>query len=616
MGWDAWLTLALVVAVFVGLARALAPPDALLVGAAVVLGVSGVLTPSELFAGLSNEGMLTVAALFVVAAGVRETGALDAIGIRMLGNAAGDGRIIARMAGPVLGLSAFLNNTPVVAMLMSIVSDWCRRHRVSPSRLLIPLSYLAILGGTCTLIGTSTNLVVNGMMIDRAQEVSARAAEVTAPEQLDSLARLSGELRGMSLFELSRVGVPVAIAGMLYLVFVGRRLLPDRKDLLEQLGESRREYLVDMVIEPGCRLAGQRIEEAGLRHLAGLFLIEVEHEGNILAPVGPDYVLQAGDRLTFTGVISTIVDLERIPGLVPVADGAYESQGSWRKDRQLCEVVISATSPLIGKNIRDANFRALYNAAIVAVHRGGVRLAGRIGDIVLREGDTLLLQTGPHFAQAHRNNPDFFLVSAIEESRPLRHERAPLAFLLMAVLVGLMVSGLLSIVMASFLVAGLMVITRCVSVPIARKNVDWSVLLTIAGALAVAFALQKTGAAEAIAGGVVSVTKPFGPYAALLAVFLVTTLFTELVTNNAAAALVFPFAVAVAEHFGVSPRPFAVTVMMAASASFMTPIGYQTNMMVFGPGGYRFGDFVRIGTPLNILVCVLTTLLAPVFWPF
>ncbi len=616
MGWDAWLTLALVVAVFVGLWRALAPPDALLVGAAVVLGVSGVLTPSEVFAGLSNEGMLTVAALFVVAAGVRETGALDAIGNRMMGNAKSDRGVIIRMSGPVLTMSAFLNNTPVVAMLISVVADWCRRHRVSPSRLLLPLSYLAILGGTCTLIGTSTNLVVNGMMIDRAERAAVLADEVDSPEARENLIALSEHLTGMTLFELSYVGIPVAIAGVLYLVLVGRRLLPNRKDLLEQLGETRREYLVDMVIEPDCRLVGQRVEEAGLRHLSGLFLIEVYHDGNIIAPVGPDYVLHAGDRLTFTGVVSTIVDLERIPGLVPAADGGYESRGSWRQDRQLSEVVISPTSPLIGKNIRDSNFRALYNAAIVAVHRGGVRLAGRIGDIVLREGDTLLLQTGPHFAQAHRNNPDFYLVSGIEESRSLRHDRAPLAILLVAVLLGLMVSGVVSIVMAAFLVAGLMVMTRCISVSVARKNVDWTVLLTIAGALAVATALQKTGASEEIAGRVVGWTHPLGPYAALLTVFLMTTFFTELVTNNAAAALIFPFAVAVAEHFGVSPRPFAVAVMMAASASFVTPLGYQTNMMVFGPGGYRFGDFVRVGVPMNILVCALTVLLVPIFWPF
>jgi len=615
MAWDAWFTLGLVAVVFIGLARGLAP-DALLVGAAVVLGLTGILTPSEVFAGLSNEGMLTVAALFVVAAGVRETGALDMIGHRLLGNTTTDRDMILRLAWPTLAMSAFLNNTPVVAMLMNVVTDWCRRHRVSPSRLLLPLSYVAILGGTCTLIGTSTNLVVNGMMKEHARRQAQQAVEAATPEAREKLIRNSEALHGMSLFELSWLGIPCAIAGVMYLILAGRRLLPDRKDLLEQLGESRREYLVDMMIEPGCRLVNQRVEEAGLRHLPGLFLIEVHHEGNVLSPVGPDYVLQAGDRRTFTGVVSTIVDLERIPGLVPVADDAYESRGSWRQPRQLCEAVISATSPLIGKTIRDANFRALYNAAVVAVHRGGERLKGRIGDIVLQAGDTLLLQAGPHFTQAHRNNPDFYLVSPIEESRPLRHERAPLAFLMVALLVGLMVSGVISIVMAAFLVAGLMVVTRCVSPAVARKSVDWQVLLTIAGALAMATALQKTGAAETIAGLVVSATQPLGLHAALLAVFLITMVFTELITNNAAAAMIFPFAIAVAEHFGVNPRPFAIVVMYAASASFVTPIGYQTNMMVFGPGGYRFGDFVRVGLPLSAMLCVLATVIVPMVWPF
>jgi di/tricarboxylate transporter len=591
-------------------------PDAMLVGAAVILGLTGILTPAEVFAGLTNQGMLTVAALFVVAAGVRETGALEVVGRRLLGNTTRDRTLILRLAGPTLGMSAFLNNTPVVAMLMNVVTDWCRRHRVSPSRLLLPLSYLAILGGTCTLIGTSTNLVVDGMMRQRAEQATQQAAEAATSEEREQLNRTGQALHGMSLFELSWLGIPGALAGVLFLVFVGRRLLPDRKNLLERLGASPREYLVDMIIEPGCRLINQRVDEAGLRQLPGLFLIEVNHAGTIFAPVGPDYVLQEGDRLTFTGVVSTIVDLERIPGLVPAADAGYESHGSWRKGRQLCEAVISTTSPLVGRTIRDTNFRALYNAAIVAVHRGGQRLKGRIGDIVLQPGDTLLLQAGAHFNQAHRNNPDFYLVSPIEESRPLRHERAPLAFFMVALLAGLMVSGLVSIVMAAFLVAGLMILTRCISTAVARKSVDWQVLLTIAGALAVATALRKTGVAETIAALVVSSIQSLGPRGALLAVFLITMVFTELITNNAAAALIFPFAIAVAEHFGVSPRPFAVIVMYAASASFITPIGYQTNLMVFGPGGYKVGDFVRVGLPLSLLLCGLATLLVPMIWPF
>ncbi len=616
MGWEGWFTLAVVAAVFVGLARSLAPPDVLLLGGMLAVSLVGILTPEEAFVGFANEGVLTVAALFVVAAGLSETGALERLSRRVMGQDGRETSAILRMALPVLTASAFLNNTPVVAMFMSMIRGWCRRHRISPSRLMIPLSYIAILGGTCTLIGTSTNLVINGMMINRAQLLAEQLTGEQDPLVREQLEKSRDGLRGLSMFELGYLGVPYALVGLAYLALIGRRLLPDRKDLLEQLGDSPREYVVDMEVQPGCGLIGQRVDAAGLRHLPGLFVIQVTRGEQVIAPVGPDLILQAGDRLTFTGVVSTIVDLERIPGLVPVADDAYVTEAGKRRAQQLCEAVISNTSPLVGKNIRDANFRAYYNAAVVAVHRGGTRLLGRIGDIVLRAGDTLLLQTGPHFAQAHRNNPDFYLVSGVEESRPVRHDRARIGLVLLLVLIVLMASGWMPIVVAAFFIAGLMIVTRCISASVARQNIDLQVLLTIAGALGLATALQKTGAAAVIAHTLVDLTSALGPRGTLITVYLITMLFTELITNNAAAALIFPFVVVIAEELGVSPRPFVVAVTFAASASFATPIGYQTNMMVYGPGGYRFTDFLRVGVPLSLLLAVVATLLIPMIWPF
>lgn len=616
MGWEAWFVLGVVAVIFFGLARGLAPPDVLLFGGAVLVGLVGILTPEATFEALTNQGMLTVAALFVVAAGLKETGALEVIGGRILGATRSEHGAISRIAGPVLALSAFLNNTPVVAMFISVVSDWCRRHRISPSRLLLPLSYLAILGGTCTLIGTSTNLVVNGMMIQHAERLNEEAASVEDDARRVSLQHTASQLHGMSLFEMSYLGVPCALIGVAYLMTAGRRLLPDRSDLLERLGASPREYVVEVKVQKGCRLVGQRIEQAGLRRLPGLYLIQVERGEQVISPVGPDFVLREDDVLTFSGVVSTIVDLERIPGLVPISDDAYEAEAVKKRNRLLCEAVISSTSPLVGKNVRDANFRAFYNAAVVAVHRGGQRLRGKIGDIVLQGGDTLLVQAGPNFTQAHRNNPDFYLVHGIEESRPVRHDRVPQAFGLLVLLVALMATGAIPVVMAAFLVAGLMVISRCISASVARQYVDLQVLLTIVGALGLARALQTTGAAEAIAHNVVALIQHMGPRAALVAVYLITVFFTELITNNAAAALLFPFAVVVAQDLGVSPRPFVLAVTFAASASFLTPIGYQTNMMVYGPGGYRFTDFVRVGLPLTLLLCVVSTILIPVIWPF
>ncbi len=598
MGWEAWFSFGVVGAILFGLATNRAS-DALLVGGVVLMGLVGILSPSEMFAGFSNTGMLTVGALYVVTAGLRETGALQSIGDWVLGGARNEHHVLRRLSS-VTAMSAFLNNTPIVAMFIPIVEDWCRKHRVSPSRLLIPVSYFSILGGTCTLIGTSTNLVVNGLMIQAAKNDPS----------------LADRLFEMSVFELGRVGLPYAIVGTAYLLLIGPRLLPKQRAACDRLGAAAREYLANMRIETGCRLAGKCVEEAGLRRLTGLFLIDVWRNNRMIAPVGPDEVLEEGDILTFTGVVNHIVDLERIPGLVAFIDEDYEAQAAARRHEMLCEAVVSRTSPLINKTIREANFRARYNAAVVAVHRGGHRLQGRVGDIELQQGDTLLLQAGPHFVDAQRNNSDFFLVSGVSDSSALRDDKAWLSLGLLGLLVLLMTTGKMEIVLAAFLVAGLMIATRCVSVADARRSVDWQTLITIGAAFGLGTGLVNSGAVEAISGQVVAAMGPWGPRAVLLGVYLMTTLFTELITNNAAAALMFPFAVAIAQGLGVDPRPFAMTIAFAASASFMTPLGYQTNLMVYGPGRYSLRDFVRIGLPLNVLLMLTATLLVPLAWPF
>ena len=591
MTFEAWFTLAVVVALLVALVKNIAPPDLLFLGATALLTLVGIITPQEAFAGFSNAGMLTVAALFVVAAALRETGILDFLGHYMLGGTRTTNGVLARLAAIVLPMSALLNNTPIVAMFMPIVIDWSRRHRVSPSKLLIPLSYLAILGGTCTLIGTSTNLVVNGLMIEQG-------------------------LPGLQLFELGAIGIPYALIGLGYLLLFGRRLLPDRSELLEQLGESRREYVAEMLVQPTCRLVGLTVEAAGLRQLPGLFLIEIDRDGQVVTPVGPEHKLQANDRLVFTGIVDSIIDLEKIPGLIPIADPDYEFSPKAQRGRRLCEAVISASSPLIGKTIRDADFRATYGAAIVAVHRKGKRVARKIGDISLRPGDTLLLQVQPHFVRAYRHDPAFYLISDIDDWRPLRRDRAWLALALFAVLLFLMASGVVSTVVAAITMAVLMIAAGCISSGEARRSVEWQVLITIAAAFGVGTALENSGAALALATSLVEATQPLGPIAALAVIYLVGSLMTEVITNNAAAVLLFPFCIETARLYETSPLPFLIALILAASASFMTPIGYQTNMMVYGPGGYRFLDFMRIGGPLNLVLWLVAVLLIPLIWPF
>ncbi|CAG1006468.1 Sodium-dependent dicarboxylate transporter SdcS [Myxococcaceae bacterium] len=587
MEWQAWFTLAVVGGMLVALAREMAPADLVLLAALFTLAAFGVLTPEETFQGFANEGMATVAALFVVAAALSETGALEATVGRIFGNSPSERGGLARICVPVAASSAFLNNTPIVAMLTPVVIDWARRRRLSASRFLLPMDYATILGGTTTIIGTSTNLVVAGLLIQSGM----------AP---------------MGFFELAPVGVPVAAAGLLYLVLAAPRLLPDRRDLAEEMGEHRREYTASMRVDPSGPLVGRSVAEAGLRNLPGLFLVEIDRGAHVVTPVGPDEVLRGDDRLVFAGVVSTIVDLQRIRGLVPLPQGD-EPVGAPRSQR-LVEAVISASSPLVGSSVREASFRGVYDAAVIGVHRNGVRVGGKIGEIVLRPGDTLLLQTGPAFLKAHRNSPDFYLVSELHGSERPRFERAPIALATLFAMILAAAVELVPISIAAFLAAGFLVATRCLSLSRARASIDWTVLIVIAASLGVAEALHKTGAAAAIAGPLANASGGLGLAATLAIVYAVTTLMTETLSNNAAAALMFPIAIATANAVGADPRGFAITVAIAASCGFASPIGYQTHLIVYGPGGYRFWDFVRIGLPLDVLCGIVTVLVVPLVW--
>jgi di/tricarboxylate transporter len=595
-------TLAVLAALLYGLIRDL-PTDVLFVGAVVLLAAFGVIKPEEGFAGFGNAGMLTVAALFVVAAALRETGVMEFVGDRFLGHVETEGKALLMMAVVLIPSAMVLNNTPKVALLVPVLLAWCRKRRISPSRLLMPLSFLSILGGTCSLIGTSTNLVVQGLLIKAGSALPAGDPRAY-------------QLRPMSMFEIGCVGLPCALLGATYLLTVGRRLLPDRKDMIEQLEESRREYLVEMLVQPGCRLVGKSIGDAGLRHLPGLFLIEIDRDGQVIGPVDPDEVILANDRLVFTGIVSTIVDLEKIAGLVPAADARYVVSPVNQRGRQLCEAVISPSSPLVGQTVREADFRALYDAAVVAVHRNGSRVTNKVGDIELYSGDTLLLQVGTDFSRAFRNNPAFYLISDVEDSRPLRFDRARIAALVFLAMITAFVSGKVDIMLAAFLAAGGMVAFRCISPGDARKSVDWPVLLAIGASFGVGRALETSGVARLFAEQLVLLTRPWGPTATLAAIYFGTMVLNELISNNAAAALAFPFCLESARLMGVSERPFIMAVTLAASYAFASPIGYQTHMMVFGPGGYRFADFVRVGVPLNLLMWITAMILIPLIWPF
>jgi di/tricarboxylate transporter len=596
MVWEAWFTLAVVVVLIVGLARAWAAPDLLLLAGLTVLMAVGAIagtdklpSPSDAVAGLGNSGLVTVGALFVVVAGLVQTGAMAMITQPILGRPQSVLAAQIRLMLPVSGLSAFLNNTPVVAMFMPVVDEICKKTRISPSKLFLPLAYAATFGGICTLIGTSTNLVVNGLLIANAKT------------------------SGLQMFEIAWIGVPCALLGFGYLLLVSRWLLPDRQPAIS-LSDDPRQYTVEMIVQPGGPLVGQSVEGAGLRHLPGLYLLEIERGGEILAAVGPHERLGGGDRLMFVGILESVIDLQKIRGLALATDQVFKLD-SPRSQRCLVEAVVSDRCPLVGKTIREGRFRTLYNAAVVAAARSGKRIGGKIGDILLQPGDTLLLEAHAGFIEQQRNSSHFFLVSGVANSAPPRHERAWLALAVLVAMVAVVTAGWLDMLAAAMLAAGVMLLTHCCTAGEARQSIDWSVLLVIAASLGIGRAIESSGAADAVAKTIIGLAGGH-PWLVLLGVYFVTTLFTEVITNNAAAVLVFPIALAAAESLGVNYMPFVIALMIGASAGFSTPIGYQTNLMVYGPGGYRFSDYLRVGIPLNVLFMAVTVGLAPLIWPF
>ena len=576
---DGWLTIAVIVVMVLVMAFNLAGPDLVLVGGVTLLLAFGVIDPGEAFIGFANPAIVTIAALFVVAAGIKETGGLDFVGRVVLGRPRNLPGSQLRMMFPVAGLSAFMNNTPVVAMFVPLINDWARRCQLSISMLLMPLSYAAILGGTCTLIGTSTNLVVAGM-------AEARDPNVHFP-----------------IFEIAWLGLPALTLGAFFIVFLSRYLLKDRRGAIQTLGRAR-EYTIAMRVEKGSPVIGQTIEAAGLRSLANLYLYEVERAGQVLAAVPPSTVLREGDLLHFTGVVDSVVDLRKMR-IVPDTDQVDKIIG--RKDRRLVEAVVSARSALSGKTVRDSRFRTIYNAAIVAVHRQGERVTERkVGDIVLEPGDVLLLETHERFVRERQRDPNFALVSEVEDSSTPRHNRAWVASLILLTMVIVNVAGWLHLMVAALLAAGAMLLTRCVTGEQARRSLDYRVLIAISAAFGVAIALEQSGAATVLATHLVELAAPFGKPGLLIAIYTATAVLAGVVSTTASAALMFPIAALAAETQGIELVPMSYLVMLAASTAFSTPIGYQTNLMVYGPGGYKYTDFLRLGLPLQVMVAIST----------
>lgn len=563
----------LLVALYSGKIRA----EVAFFSAVMFLTVFGVLTPKEAISGFANEQLAVVMLLLILSDTIRKTNVMDALFAKLFKGAETSNSFIARMMMYVAPASAFFNNTPLVAMMMPYVHSWSKQHGVSPSKLLIPLSYVTIVGGCITLVGTSTNLIVNGMAVDAG-------------------------LPSLGIFDFTFAGLPLAIVAGLYMYFFSGSLLRDRKDAAGEFEDDWREYFVETEVGKSSSLIGKTIQEAGLRNLKGNFLVEIVRNEKIITPVSPTHMLRAYDRLIFTGGLDTIQDLVKADmglSLPKTCEAEHLSD--------VIEIVISYNSSLIGKTVKDSDFRGKYDAAIVAVHRNGEKLSGKLGEVELEAGDALLLFAGRDFYKRATENA-FYTISMrqnvlVQGKKALMVILGMLASIIVSAVTPVPLFTCLLIVLAGTLLAGILTVTEV------RKGLDINLLVIMALGLAMGRALINSGAADMIAEQVLLHGRSLGPVAVIAGIFTVTNLLGAYMTNKAAISLIFPISISLAQSMNLPVEPFILVVAFGGAASFITPIGYQTNLMVYGSGGYNFNDFMKIGLPLTFIYITLGTLL-------
>lgn len=591
MTFDIAFVLIVVILMIAAIMMEIARADIIVFVALVILLLAGILTTEDALKGFSNEGMLTIALLFIVARAIQKSGAAERLIYRILNGRMSQRLNLLRILAPVSIASAFLNNTPIVVTLTPMLKKWFVDRGLSPSKVLIPLSYSTILGGTITLMGTSTNLVINGMLKDIG-------------------------MKGFSFFELGIVGGPALIIGLIYLITIGYKVLPNHKVMEETVSKHSREYLSEVVVEDGFPFDGKMIRDAGLRNLQGLFLVEVIRGNEKISPVRSSTIIHSGDRLIFTGLIETIAELQHMRGLRIETGSDFALDDLENGTSQLVEVVVShQASFLLHSRIKDTQFRSHFDAGVIAVHRNSERIQSKIGDIRLRPGDTLLLLAGPDFYNRIQQSNAFYVTTSLNLPKFEGSKGASWIPVGTMILIIVLVSfHIMTLFKGLLLGVVILLLTKALTPEEAKNSVQFNVLLLIASAFGVGSALLNSGAAAWVANGLVTIGKPMGTMAVLIMIYLLTNLFTEFITNNAAAVIMLPIGIQVAQQLHANPMAFIVAVKIAASASFSTPIGYQTNLIVYGPGGYKFKDYLTVGIPLNILVMVVTITMTKIVW--
>ncbi len=585
LAWEAWATLGILVAIIVALAKEIARPDMVFLTGLALLLLCGILTPEQAFAGFSNPAVLTIASLFVVSGAVQQTGALRFIKGLFFSKTRQPGWRLLRLMAPTAVFSAFLNNTPIVAMVMPEVQQWAEQKRIPSSRLLIPLSYAAIVGGMVTLIGTSTNILVSGILEEEGYA-------------------------SLGLFDFAYIGIPVAGAVLAYFYFIGHRFLPDRGVTGDQLGNGLTSCLFELRVQSNAPFKGQTIEEAGLRSLRTAYLVHIQRNTR-LVPAAPDSVLEAEDVLTFVGSVEVLEELLRRPGFGRVV---LANASDSKMKLPLYEAVVSSSSKLVGKTLRESNFREVFGGVVLAIRRHDEAILDSLGGTVIRSGDLLLIEAKQGFAKRWNARRDEFYLVALYHSQAIgngEHGKPDLiATVLLLTMVAVMAMGWTAPATIALLTALGMIVTQCITLEEARQSVHVQVLVLIVAALGFGEAVQTTGVASAIADVITYLAALSGISVVLVLLYLTTNGLTELVTNNAAAVLMMPIALDVATELNVDVSVLAIVVALAASASFMTPIGYQTNLMVMAAGRYRFLDYTQVGFPVSVMVFLIVIVIS------
>jgi di/tricarboxylate transporter len=555
----------------------------------------GLVTPQEGISGFANEATVTVAAMFVLSAGLLRTGAIDILGRRVRRLAGkSEFRLLLVTCLLVIPLSAFINNTPVVVVMLPMVMGLTRSLGIAPSRLRMPISFASQMGGTLTLIGTSTNLLVAGLVLELGVE-------------------------RIRLFDITGPALVLTLLGLAYLLTVGRWLMPTREaaaDVMERY--ELRDYLSVLVVDDDSPLSGRSLRDTRFSDEYGLEVVEVQRGGHRLRAPGADAVLLGGDYLLVHGKIpdiARIAESDHLHIATVAHDFGMGGDGPAKGGTRLAEVIVPPRSPIIGRSLGELNFRGRYGVPVLAAQRHGHPLHERLRDLVLEPGDILLVQASPEQLQRLHRSRDLALLGDVDPP-PRRYRKLKYSVPIVVGVVALAALGITTILVSALVGVIAMFITGCLAPDEAYQEIDWMVIILLGSLIPLGIAMQNTGAASLIAGGIVRATVPLGHLGVLAAVYLLTSLLTELISNNAAAVVLTPIAVAIGLSLDVSPLPFVIAVMFAASNSFLTPIGYQTNTFIYGPGGYRFGDFFRVGAPLNLLLLVAATFVIPVFFPF